>query len=181
MVEHRTLAPQHASHRPPGRTCGVLFVHSAPRALVPHVEWAVGGVLGHPVALEWRSQPVLSGHVRAEASWRGPVGTAARLVSALRAWDRLRIEVTQEPSPGHEGERYALTPALGIFRAAMAPHGGLQVGEERLRAALDRAAEDPAALQRELRDLLGEPWDVELEPFRVAGDGVPVRWLHPTG
>ncbi|HZV27785.1 MAG TPA: DUF3145 family protein, partial [Acidothermaceae bacterium] len=29
-----------------------------------------------------------------------------------------------------------------------------------------------------LRRLLGEPWDDELEPFRYAGDGAPVRWLH---
>ncbi len=181
MAEHRTLAPRHARNRPPGRTRGVLFVHSAPRAIVPHVEWAVGAVLGHPVTLEWRAQPVLAGQVRAEATWSGPVGTASRLVSALRAWDRLRVEVTEDASEGHEGERYAFTPALGIFRAAMAPHGGVQVGEERLRAALERAGDDPSLLDEEVRSLLGEPWDAELEPFRVAGDGVPVRWLHPTG
>ena len=27
-------------------TRGVLYVHSAPRALCPHVEWAIAGVLG---------------------------------------------------------------------------------------------------------------------------------------
>ena len=27
-------------------------------------------------------------------------------------------------------------------------------------------------------DLLGRAWDDELEPFRYAGDGAPVRWLH---
>jgi hypothetical protein len=26
--------------------------------------------------------------------------------------------------------------------------------------------------------LLGRAWDDELEPFRYAGDGAPVRWLH---
>ncbi len=26
--------------------------------------------------------------------------------------------------------------------------------------------------------ILGTAWDAELEPFRRAGDGVPVRWLH---
>ena len=24
-------------------------------------------------------------------------------------------------------------------------------------------------------------WDEELEPFRYAGDGAPVRWLHKVG
>ena len=26
--------------------------------------------------------------------------------------------------------------------------------------------------------VLGTAWDAELEPFRRAGDGMPVRWLH---
>jgi hypothetical protein len=26
--------------------------------------------------------------------------------------------------------------------------------------------------------LLGRTWDEELEPFRCAGEGAPVRWLH---
>jgi hypothetical protein len=29
-----------------------------------------------------------------------------------------------------------------------------------------------------LDGLLGTAWDAELEPFRHAGDGAPVRWLH---
>jgi Protein of unknown function (DUF3145) len=34
------------------------------------------------------------------------------------------------------------------------------------------------SLAAELRLLLGQPWDDELEPFRHAGAGAPVRWLH---
>ena len=30
----------------------------------------------------------------------------------------------------------------------------------------------------EMQALLGKAWDDELEPFRYAGDGAPVRWLH---
>jgi hypothetical protein len=37
------------------------------------------------------------------------------------------------------------------------------------------------SLEEELARLLGQPWDDELEPFRCAGDGAPVRWLHATG
>jgi uncharacterized protein DUF3145 len=37
------------------------------------------------------------------------------------------------------------------------------------------------SLEDELALLLGEPWDAELEPFRRAGDGAPVRWLNATG
>jgi hypothetical protein len=37
------------------------------------------------------------------------------------------------------------------------------------------------SLEAELALLLGQPWDNELEPFRHAADGAPVRWLHATG
>ena len=30
----------------------------------------------------------------------------------------------------------------------------------------------------EIDQLLGKPWDDELETFRHAGEGAPVRWLH---
>jgi len=37
------------------------------------------------------------------------------------------------------------------------------------------------SLEAELALLLGQPWDDELEPFRQAGAGAPVRWLNATG
>ncbi len=37
------------------------------------------------------------------------------------------------------------------------------------------------SLEAEIVLLLGQPWDDELEPFRHAGAGAPVRWLHATG
>jgi hypothetical protein len=40
---------------------------------------------------------------------------------------------------------------------------------------------DPVLMQRELDLALGRAWDDELEPFRYAGDGAPVRWLHRVG
>ena len=35
-----------------------------------------------------------------------------------------------------------------------------------------------ATLELEVDKLLGKPWDDELETFRHAGEGAPVRWLH---
>ena len=37
------------------------------------------------------------------------------------------------------------------------------------------------SLEAELALLIGQPWDDELEPFRHAAAGAPVRWLHATG
>lgn len=160
-------------------TRGVVYVHSAPPALCPHVEWAVGGVLGVRVTLDWTPQPAAPGSVRAELSWQADAGTGARLASALRDWMHLRFEVTEEPSAGAEGERWSSTPTLGLFHATTGVHGDILVREDRLRAALARAGSDPATdVLAEMQALLGKSWDDELETFRYAGDGAPVRWLH---
>jgi hypothetical protein len=162
-------------------TRGVLFVHSAPRALCPHVEWAAGGVLGLRVALDWTAQPAAPGLYRAELSWQAPQGTGAKLTSALRGWAHLRYEVTEEPSPGADGGRWSHTPELGIFHAVTDVHGNVVVPEDRVRAALEHGLENPQAMREELDLALGRSWDDELEPFRYAGDGAPVRWLHRVG
>ncbi|GHF34608.1 hypothetical protein GCM10010218_14720 [Streptomyces mashuensis] len=159
-------------------TRGVLYVHSAPRALCPHVEWAVTGVLGARVTLDWIRQPAAPGTWRTELSWQGRPGTASKLASALRGWHLLRFEVTAEPCATAEGERYSSTPGLGIFHAVTGMHGDILVPEDRLRAALARARRGETELQAEVDKLLGKPWDDELEPFRHAGEGAPVRWLH---
>lgn len=157
---------------------GVVYVHSAPAALCPHVQWAVAGVLGGEASLEWTPQPAQSACYRSELSWQGEPGTSARLASALRGWQQLRYEVTEEPTPGTEGARYSYTPTLGIFHAVTGPHGDLLVPEDRLRAALADERGGGERVTDALRQLLGQPWDDELEPFRHAGAGAPVRWLH---
>lgn len=174
------------SSRPqtPATTRGVVLVHSTVPALVPHIEWAVGAVLGVRVTLDWTAQPAAPGSLRAELSWQGATGTGARLTSALRDCKLVRFEVTEEPSPGAEGERYAFTPVLGLFSAVMSVHGDVLVPEERLRSALARvgvAARAEDTLADALEELLGIPWDDELETFRAAGEGAPVRWLHQVG
>lgn len=159
-------------------TRGVLYVHSAPRALCPHVEWAVAGVLGARVTLDWIRQPASPGTWRAEFSWKGESGTASKLASALRGWNLLRFEVTSEPCAAAEGERYSATPELGIFHAVTGMHGDIMIPEDRLRAALTRSLGGESELEAEIAKLLGKPWDDELETFRHAGEGAPVRWLH---
>jgi hypothetical protein len=157
-------------------THGVLFLHSCPPALCPHVEWAIASELGTRVSLSWTAQPAEPGALRAESSWRGRPGTAGRLAAALRGWSMLRYEVTEDPSAGHDGERYAVTPTLGAFRSTTSATGDLVVGEDRLRHLL-ATAQGPQ-LAHGLDALLGSAWDDELEPFREAGEGAPVTWLH---
>ncbi len=159
-------------------TRGVIYVHSAPSALCPHIEWALGGVLGNAVSLEWTPQPAQAGTYRSEYSWLGDSGTAAAVASALRGWKHLRFEITEEPTAGSEGSRYSYTPELGVFHAVTGIHGDIMIPEDRLKAALVKAALGDTTLEIEVDTLLGKPWDDELETFRHAGDGAPVRWLH---
>jgi Protein of unknown function (DUF3145) len=190
---------------------GVLQVHSTPPALCPHIEWAVAGILRVPVNLPWVDQPASPGSLRAELDWQGRPGTSAAITSSLAAWSRLRFEVTEEASPGCDAVRYSHTPSLGTFCAVTSASGDILVPEGRLRAAMQLAAASasgrspdigqgpghgvdtlrdrhgprhPAlrgSLEAELALLLGQPWDDELEPFRHAAEGAPVRWLHATG
>ena len=159
-------------------TRGVIYVHSAPSALCPHIERALGGVLGNAVSLEWTPQPAQAGTYRAEFSWLGDPGTAATVASALRGWNHLRFEITEEPTTSTEGARYSYTPDLGVFHAVTGIHGDIMIPEDRLKAAVVKAASGETTLENEVNALLGKPWDDQLETFRYAGDGAPVRWLH---
>ena len=158
-------------------TRGVVFVHCCPSAIAPHVEWALAGVLGRPVRLEWTGQPITPMHLRAEATWAGAIGTAARLAASLRAWPMLVFEITEDPTAASDGERLAYVPGRGFHRSVVSANGDIVVGEERLRGLLERArtAEE---YRHGLTELLGTAWDAELEPYRVGGDGAPVTLLH---
>lgn len=159
-------------------TTGVLYVHSAPSALCPHIEWAVAGVLGVSVSLDWTPQAAQTGTYRAELSWRADAGSASAITSALRGWNHVRFESTEDPTHASEGTRFSYTPELGVFHAVTGPHGDIMIPEDRLKAAVVKSALGETTLLAEIDRLLGKPWDDELETFRHAGDGAPVRWLH---
>ena len=163
------------------RSRGVLFVHSAPRALCPHVEWAAGRALERAVNFTWETQPVLKGSQRAEFYWEGPRGSGAKLASSLRGWEHLRFEVTEDAGLGTDGGRWMHTPDLGIFFAQTDTVGNMVIPEDRLRYAMDVAGSNALELHRELRLALGQAWDDELEAFRHAGEATQVTWLHKVG
>ncbi|HVW41860.1 MAG TPA: DUF3145 domain-containing protein [Amycolatopsis sp.] len=163
-----------------GNTRGVVYVHSSPSAVCPHVEWAISGTLGTRVDLRWTAQPAAPGQLRAECVWSGPAGTGGKLVSGLKAWPMLRFEVTEDPSHGVDGERYCHVPGLGLWHGRTSANGDIVVGEDQLRALLGQARSGEAFAHK-LDELLAANWDEALEPFRHAGDGAPVTWLHRVG
>ena len=66
-----------------------------------------------------------------------------------------------------------------LLQAARSGGCDVVVAEDQLRAML---ADTPLSqVPMRTRELLGEPWDEALEPYRLAGDGAPVTWLYQVG
>ena len=124
---------------------GVLYIHSAPPALCPHIEWAVAGIVGAPVGMPWVGQPAAPGALRAELDWHARPGTAGAIASALAGWNRLRFEVTEDSSPGCDGVRHCYAPDLGLFTAVTGANGDIMVSEDRLRSVMLLAPAGPRA------------------------------------
>lgn len=159
-------------------THGMVLIHSAPRALLPHVEWAIGRLLGGPTGMTWTRQSLSAAEYRTEYRWTADESFAAVLASELMGWGSLRFEITQEQTESLEAWRWAFTPRLGLFQGQMDSMGSVLVSEHRMRAILAESGSNLAQLKREVRAALGEPWDEELEPYRVAGADAPVIWLR---
>ncbi len=162
-----------ASNQFADSTTGVVYLHASPAAVCPHVEWALSSTLNARAQLKWTAQPAMPGQLRAVTNWVGPVGTGARLASALRAWSVLRFEVTEDPSAGVDGQRFCHTPQLGLWNGAMSANGDIMIGEMRLRS---RMAEGADTLAAELDTVLGTAWDEALEPYRDGGTAGEVSW-----
>ncbi|WP_437585000.1 DUF3145 domain-containing protein [Paramicrobacterium sp. CJ85] len=160
---------------------GVIYIHSSPRALCPHVEWAAGRALGRAVNFSWSDQPVLPGSLRTEFYWEGLQGMGSAIASALRGWEHLRYEVTEDATPRSDGGRWMHTPDLGVFYAQQDAAGNVVVPEDRIRAAMEESTASGADLAALMELALGQAWDDELDVFRYASDQSPVVWLHKVG
>lgn len=160
---------------------GMVYIHAAPKALCPHIEWAIGRAIGDATSLTWDEQPVLPGARRSEYAWHGAQGGGAAIASALRGWPDVRFEVTESATASTDGGRWMHTPDLGITYAPTDSAGNVLVSEDRIRYAIEMSGRDIEQLHHELHTALGSAWDAELEAFRHAGDQSRVVWLHKTG
>ncbi|NLV78340.1 MAG: DUF3145 domain-containing protein [Rhodococcus sp.] len=162
-----------ASNQFADATSGVVYVHSSPAAVCPHIEWALAATLDSRPDLTWTGQPADTGLLRTSVEWAGPVGTGGRLAEALKVWQMLRFEVTENPSEGVDGERFSYVPQLGLWRGSTSANGDVVIGEMRMRAILASAD-----VTGEIHRALGTAWDEELEPYRAGDEGAEVTWLR---
>ena len=141
---------------------GLVVIHSAPSALRQHIEWGLNSLLGAPQNLFWRDQPLAAGTFRTSIDFRAPLGTAAKIATALKNWHYLRFEVSELDL--HGGEIFRCTPELGIHRATIDSVGSVLIPENVLRKALSHF--DEIEVRENIEVALGTAWDIELEPYR---------------
>lgn len=144
---------------------GEVFIHAVSRSHARHVEWMLGEILEYQVPLMWSNQPALSGNIRTGFAWQGDESGGAELTSALAGWRDIYFEVVQDAGFGVGGSRWLYTPELGIKHRAVDEFGNYMVGEQELKAALERA-NNAVSLAWEIKNLLADAWEQSLEPMR---------------
>ena len=143
---------------------GLVLIHCAPSSLLTHVEWTLSGISGTPIKLNWvadESKPTI---FRSSASLKCTGEEAATLASAFMNLKQLSFEVIYQQA--HGGSRWSFTPALGMFSCSTDEAGNLVVNENQIRHSMEKAGSNPLKLQAELRRLIGQAWDDELENYR---------------
>ena len=150
---------------------GLVFIHQAPSALLTHIEWTISGVSGAPITISWQALPSPKQGYRALSHWEGPVGSGAVLATSFMNLKQLSFEVIEQDSLADSGYRWSYTPTLGMFSSATDEAGNILVSENQLRFIVDSCGSNGLKLQAELRKVLGQAFDDELEAYRELFDG----------
>ena len=160
-----------------GPSSGSLIIHSAPKAVLSHVQWSIAEVIGSPISIHWEKQHLAPACFRTELNWRGVVGTGSKLVSTLRGWHYLIFELHESAGNGSDGSLYMFAPELGLFHGTVGPHGDLMINENQIKRVLKENSK-PIEMYDAIERLLGKEWDEFLEPFREKAfneDGLDAR------
>jgi hypothetical protein len=143
---------------------GLVLIHRAPSSLLTHVEWTISGISGNPTKINWTKDESSDSVFRGSVAVDCGLTDGATLASAFMNLKQLSFEVIHQSALA--GARWSFTPSLGMFHCATDEAGNLVVGENQLRASIEKAGSNILKLQAELRKLLGQAWDDELEPYR---------------
>jgi hypothetical protein len=149
---------------------GLVFIHQAPSALLAHVEWTISGICGRPVTITWQSLPSPMKGFRGITNWQGASDSGSVLASAFMNLKHLSFEVIQDSTDQNSGYRWSYTPTLGVFSCATDEIGNILVNENQLRSIVDDCGSNGLKLQAELRRVLGQAFDDELESYRELFD-----------
>jgi hypothetical protein len=145
---------------------GMVFIHHAPLSLLAHIEWTIAGVSGNPITINWKPSALSDAGYRSDLAWEATADSGAVLAAAFRNLKQVCFEIIQYPAQGDTGYRWSYTPTLGMFHCATDAAGNLLIGENQIRSAMEQAGSNPLKLQAQLRKLLGQAFDDELEEYR---------------
>lgn len=180
---------------------GVLWIHSMPGPLQPHITWALARLCmpdGRKPGREiWRAlkqpgqphqpgqpnQPASGGETLlcAEVPFVAEHDSVVTLVDTLARWPRLYFELAHDPAVDADGlaidgMRYCHTPQLGTFAGQTDAAGNIVVNEDALRSIVARGGDIAGALDA----AVGGPWDRALEPMRLVTAGYDPQDCFPT-
>jgi hypothetical protein len=150
---------------------GLVFIHQAPSALLAHIEWTISGVCSAPITISWQALPTPMNGYRSLVSWEGPEGSGAVLATSFMNLKQISFEVIHQDSIDVSGYRWSYTPTLGMFSSATDEAGNVLVNENQLRFIVDSCGSNGLKLQAELRKVLGQAFDDELESYRELFNG----------
>ncbi len=146
---------------------GRILIYSTPAALTQHIEWALNQNLGYQVEPNWVNQPLSPGAKATEVDFNSDQPVAAKIAKALISWRYLRFEITQRCKKSGDATLYRITPDLGLHQASLASNGDVVLNEHQVNQLIQNAPSQKR-LQQDLEKALGNQWDIELEPYRIA-------------
>jgi hypothetical protein len=146
---------------------GRIHIYSTPAALVQHVEWALNQSIGAAIRPRWRNQPLSPGAKAAEIEYQSEIAIAAKLATALIKWRYLRFEITEQSQLTGDTTLYRITPDLGLHQASLASNGDVILNEHQVNHIISNSI-SLKKLQSDLESALGNQWEIELEPYRIA-------------
>jgi hypothetical protein len=132
-----------------------------------HIEWAINQAVGQVVSFTWVNQPLNPGSKAMEFEYKHHLPIAAKLVIALKAWHYIRFEVREINKNTQDTTFYRATPELGLHQVSATTNGDVVLNENQINTIL-RNSLSYEKLQSNLENALGNNWDIELEPYRLA-------------
>lgn len=146
------------------RVSGQLHLYSVPMSVVSHLQWTIESIVTISAPWSWKTQPLIPKTQFSQLPFRTNIDQLPKLVSALYEFPNLFAEVVREPFGNGSGERWLITPNLGLKRLDINELGEVIIDENQIRTAITSGKDLPA----QLAWLIGEPWEAELEPLRIS-------------
>ena len=146
---------------------GRILIYSAPVALLQHIEWAINHQLSQVITPQWVSQPLLPGSKACEITYLSKQPVAANIAKAIMNWRLVRFEITQVNQKASDATLYRVTPDLGLHQANLASNGDVYLTQDYLNQLILNSPSHNK-LKSNIDNALGNQWEVELEPYRLA-------------